>query len=165
MPQPRKLTDDEVRDIRRSGLSQGWAARKYGVHRKTIRNIRQGLTYQDVPNRAPTDPDAHLMFTRKYLVGDVLELLGRVPEGYAETVLTMAPILQVRPAMPNTRIMLTGSAALSRSACAPSAISVLLCMYIVPGWATPGMPIWAPTSLGDYHCGRRSSGLGRCGTG
>ena len=90
MPQPRKLTHDEVRDVRRSGLSQALAAQKYGVDRKTIRNIRQGVTYQDVLNRAP---DAHLMFTRKFLVGDALELLDQVPKGYAETVLTMAPQL------------------------------------------------------------------------
>ena len=91
MPQPRKLTHDEVREIRRSGLSQERAGRKYGVDRKTIRNIRQGATYRDVPDRKPTDPDAHLLLGRKYLVGDALELLEEVPDGYAETILTMAP--------------------------------------------------------------------------
>ncbi len=90
MPQPRKLTHDEVRDIRRSGLSQERAARKYGVDSKTIRNVRKGVTYRDVPDRPPIDPDAHLMFRRKYLVGDAVELLDHMPEGYAETVLTMA---------------------------------------------------------------------------
>ena len=93
MPQPKKLTQDEVREIRRSALSQERAARKYGVDPKTIRNVRKRVTYRDVPDRAPTDPGAHLMFTRKYLVGDALELLDQVPEGYAETVLTMAPHL------------------------------------------------------------------------
>ena len=93
MPQRRKLTPDEVRDIRRTGLSQERAARKYGVDRTTIRRIRKGVTYRDIPDRAPVDPDAHLRLANKYLTGDVLELLNRVPEGYAETVLTMAPRL------------------------------------------------------------------------
>ena len=93
MPQPRKLTHDEVREIRRSGLSQKLAARKYDVDPKTIRSIRKGVTYRDVPDRAPIAPDAHLRLANKYLAGDVLELLDRVPEEYAETVLTMAPRL------------------------------------------------------------------------
>ena len=93
MPQQRKLTHDEVRDIRRSNLSQALAARKYGVDRKTIRNVRQGVTYQDVPDRAPIASGAHLRLEKKYLVGDALELLDQVPDGHAETVLTMAPPL------------------------------------------------------------------------
>ena len=93
MPQQRKLTPDEVRDVRRSRISQGQAAQKYGVDRKTIRNIRKGVTYREVPDRTPIAPDAHLMLANKYLVGDVLELLDQVPDGYAETVLTMAPRL------------------------------------------------------------------------
>ena len=90
MPQQRKLTHDEVRDIRRSNLSQALAARKYGVDRKTIRNVRQGVTYQDVPDRTPIASGAHLRLEKKYLVGDALELLDQVPDGYAATVLTMA---------------------------------------------------------------------------
>ena len=93
MPQPKKLTPDEVREIRRSSLSQERAARKYDVDPKTIRNVRKGVTYRDVPDRKPTDPDAHLRLANKYLTGDVLELLDQVPEEYAETVLTMAPRL------------------------------------------------------------------------
>ena len=91
MPQPRKLTHDEVREIRRSSLSQERAAQKYGVDRKTIRNVRKRVTYRDVPDRKPTDPDAHLRLERKYLVGDPLQLLEQVPDAYAETILTMAP--------------------------------------------------------------------------
>lgn len=93
MPQPRKLTPDEVRDVRRSRLSQEQAARQYGVDRKTIRNIRKGVTYRDVPDRTPIAPGAHLGLVNKYLVGDALKLLEQVPDGYAETVLTMAPRL------------------------------------------------------------------------
>ena len=93
MPQSRKLTHDQVRDIRRSRLSQKQAARKYDVDPKTIRNIRRRVTYRDVPDRAPIAPEAHLGLRKKYLVGDPLELLEQVPDGYAETVLTMAPHL------------------------------------------------------------------------
>ena len=93
MPQRRKLTHDEVRDVRRSRLSQALVAQKYGVDRKTIRNIQKGVTYQDVPDRTPIAPDAHLRLGKKYLVGDALELLVQVPDSYAETVLTMAPDL------------------------------------------------------------------------
>lgn len=91
MPQPRKLTHDEVREIRRSRLSQALAARKYGVDPKTIRSVRKRVIYRDVPDRKPADPDAHLRLGKKYLVGDALELLEQVPDGYAETILTMAP--------------------------------------------------------------------------
>ena len=96
MPQQRKLTHDEVRDVRRSRLSQGQVAQKYGVDRKTIRNIRKGVTYRDVPDRTPIAPDARLRLGKKYLVGDTVKLLDQVPDGYAETVLTMAPRLTGR---------------------------------------------------------------------
>ena len=96
MPQPHKLTPDEVRDVRRSRLSQEQAVLKYGVDRKTIKNIRKGVTYRDVPDRTPIAPGIHLRLVNKYPVDDVLELLDQVPDGYAETVLTMAPRLMDR---------------------------------------------------------------------
>ena len=93
MPLPRKLSDHQVRAIRRSGLSSTQAAAKYGVSPKTIRNIRDKSTYEDVPVRPPVPPDAHHRFDKKYETGDVVQLLEEVPEGYAGTILTMAPPL------------------------------------------------------------------------
>ena len=88
MPQERKLTDGQVRDIRSSTLSQARMAAKYGVDRKTVRNIRHGLTYSDVPDRPPVADGFHRTVDSNYLVGDPLGLLGRIPAGYVETVLT-----------------------------------------------------------------------------
>ena len=88
MPQERKLTEGQVRDIRSSTLSQARMAAKYGVDRKTVRNIRHGLTYSDVPDRPPVADGFHRTVHSNYLVGDPLGLLGRIPAGYVETVLT-----------------------------------------------------------------------------
>ena len=91
MRQDRKLTDDQVRDIRNSRSPQARLAEKYGVDRKTVRNIRHGLTYREVPDHPPVDSSVGSMFHGKYQVGDPLELLGRLPVGSAETVLTAPP--------------------------------------------------------------------------
>jgi hypothetical protein len=44
----RKLTDDEVREIRVSPLSCVKAGKKYGVGKSIIHKIRLGATYVDV---------------------------------------------------------------------------------------------------------------------
>ena len=87
----RKLTEDQVRDIRMSGSPQARMAEKYGVDRKTVRNIRHGLTYRDVSDHPPVASSVGSMFHGKYHVGDPLELLGRLPVGSVETVLTAPP--------------------------------------------------------------------------
>ena len=46
---PKKLSDDQVREIRWSSLSQKRAAVKYNVNSRTIGNIRRGVTYKHVP--------------------------------------------------------------------------------------------------------------------
>lgn len=88
---PKKLSDDQVREIRRSSLSQKRAAVKYNVSSRTIGNIRRGVTYKHVPARPPIPPDVHHRFARKYCVGDVVKRLEEVPDSYAETILTMPP--------------------------------------------------------------------------
>jgi hypothetical protein len=44
----RKLTDEEVREIRTSSLSCVKAGKKYGVGKSIIHHIRKGNTYRDV---------------------------------------------------------------------------------------------------------------------
>ena len=66
-------------------------AAKHDVDRKTVRNIRQGLTYADVPDQPTVVPDFDPAFHNQYLVGDPLKLLGKVPAGCAQTVLTAPP--------------------------------------------------------------------------
>jgi hypothetical protein len=46
--QKRKLTDEEVREIRVSSLSCVKAGKKYGVGKSIIHHIRKGNTYRDV---------------------------------------------------------------------------------------------------------------------
>ena len=87
----RQLTEDGARDIRNAKWSsQQRLAEKHRVDPKTIRNIRQGRTYQDITVRPPLGSDVGSAFHGKYLVGDVLDLLTGLPVGSAETVL-MAP--------------------------------------------------------------------------
>ena len=87
----RKLNEDQVRDIRSSTVSQARMAAKYDVDRKTVRNIRQGRTYHDVPDQPPSSPDFDPTLHGKYHVGDPLEFLAKLPVGCAETVLTASP--------------------------------------------------------------------------
>ena len=87
----RKLNEDQVRDIRSSTMSQARMAAKYDVDRKTVRNIRQGRTYHDVPDQPPSSPDFDPTLHGKYHVGDPLEFLAKLPVGCAETVLTASP--------------------------------------------------------------------------
>ncbi len=46
--QQRKLTEDQVREIRSSNLSIGHFEKKFLIGKETIRNIRIGRTYRDV---------------------------------------------------------------------------------------------------------------------
>lgn len=43
-----KFTEEEVRAIRSSTLSQRQLAKRYGVHDMTIHKIKQGSSYKDV---------------------------------------------------------------------------------------------------------------------
>ena len=89
-----KLSDHQVRAIRRSGRSPKLEAVEYGVSPKTIRNVRQAITYKDVPDRPRiTEEDIRRRFDGKYETGDVVRLLEEVPDEYAQTILTMRPRL------------------------------------------------------------------------
>ena len=91
MPMERKLTDNEVRYVRTSARSSVQLADELPVDRKAIDRIRQRKTYKDVPDVAPSgDPPAALRLN-DYVVGEALDLMGDLPDGYAETVVTMPP--------------------------------------------------------------------------
>lgn len=47
-PTARKLTDDQVREIRATGISNRMGAAKYGVSPYTINQVRRGALYRDV---------------------------------------------------------------------------------------------------------------------
>ena len=80
-----KLTDDQVREIRRSGSSARSLAREYGVTHQTILNVRGGRTYAHVldevdgPVSGPQD---------KYFRKDALGFLKGLPDGYCQTIVT-----------------------------------------------------------------------------
>ena len=89
MPLEKKLSCHQVRAIRRSDRSTHIEAVEYDVSPKAIRNIRQGITYKDVPDRPRITEDIRRGFNGKYETGDVVRLLEEVPDEYAQTILTM----------------------------------------------------------------------------
>ena len=99
MVSKRKLTNEEVREIRRSQASARELARRYGVTHPTILNVREGRTYSHVSDEAVVPelseywethrPNADL--AQYHVVGDVREFLARVPAGACETVLVSPP--------------------------------------------------------------------------
>ena len=96
MPLPRKLSDDQVREIRDSEQPNTRLAAQYGVDRRVIQRIRRHDAYQDVPAidlkaaaeayAAPRTPPPH----NEYVLGDDLSMLEALPECYAETIVTAA---------------------------------------------------------------------------
>ncbi len=94
MPLPRNLTDDQVRYVRTSLKSSVQLADELPVDRKAIDRIRHRQTYKDVPDAPPTaDPPAALR-RNDYVLGDALELMADLPDGYAETVVAMPPLFR-----------------------------------------------------------------------
>ena len=94
MPLERKLNPDQVRYVRTSLKSSVQLADELPVDRKAIDRIRHRETYKDVPDAPPTaDPPAALR-RNDYVVGDGLELMGQLPDGYAETVVAMPPLFR-----------------------------------------------------------------------
>ena len=90
----RKLNPDQVRYVRTSLKSSVQLADELPVDRKAIDRIRHRQTYKDVPDAPPTaDPPAALR-RNDYVVGDGLELMGQLPDGYAETVVAMPPLFR-----------------------------------------------------------------------
>ena len=82
---PRRFTDDEVREIRRSNLTASALAKQFGVAHPTILNIQKFRTYKEVPDdvdEAPADV---------YIRMDALTLLESLPPGSCPTVI-LSPV-------------------------------------------------------------------------
>ncbi len=54
MPTRRKLTDEDVREIRASSARQTDLAARYGVSQAFISNVQRGKTYKDIPGAKPS---------------------------------------------------------------------------------------------------------------
>ena len=91
MPIERKLNDDQVRYVRTTPKSSLQLADELPVDRKAIDRVRQRKTYKDVPDAPPGGGSSAALSRNDYVVGDALELMSGLPDGYAETVVTMPP--------------------------------------------------------------------------
>lgn len=85
----KRLTDAEVREIRRSGLSSRTLAEEYGVSQPTIIRVKNGKSYSQVPELE--DSPLRGQYVRKY----ALELLSGLPSGYCPTVVTSPPLFSM----------------------------------------------------------------------
>ena len=85
----RKLTDDQVRDIRRSREPARLLAQRHGVTHPTILNVREGRTYKHVRHE-PFLP-ALDWSPGEYHVCDAMEFLTRLPNGACPTVVVSPP--------------------------------------------------------------------------
>ena len=94
MPLERKLNPDQVRYVRTSLKSSVQLADELPVDRKAIDRIRHRQTYKDVPNAPPGGDSSAALRCNDYVVGDGLELMGQLPDGYAETVVAMPPLFR-----------------------------------------------------------------------
>lgn len=94
MVNSRKLTDEQVREIKRSRESARALAERYGVSHPTILNVRDGTTYSHV-----TDDEADPVvggLHNAFFLEDGLHFLRSLPDGYCRTVVTSPP----EPALP-----------------------------------------------------------------
>ena len=91
MPIERKLNDDQVRYVRTTPKSSVQLADELLLDRKAIDRVRQRKTYKDVPDVAPSGDLPAALRRNDYVLGDALKLMGDLPDGYAETVVTMPP--------------------------------------------------------------------------
>ena len=89
MVSSRKLTEDQVREIKRSRESARALAERYGVSHPTILNVRDGTTYSHVTHDedGPVVGDLHNAF----VIADGLDFLHNLPDGYCRTVVTSPP--------------------------------------------------------------------------
>ena len=85
----RKLTDEQVREIRRSGESARALAERYGVSHPTILKVREGSTYSHVTD----DDDDPIVggYHNAYVLADARDFLRGLPDGYCRTVMTSPP--------------------------------------------------------------------------
>ena len=91
MPLPRNLNPDQVRYVRTSLKSSVQLADELPVDRKAIDRIRHRQTYKDVPDAPPGGGSSAALRRNDYVLGDAFELMADLPNGYAETVVTMPP--------------------------------------------------------------------------
>lgn len=87
----RHLNPDQVRYLRATPKSSVQLARELSVDRRAIDRARQRQTYKDVPDVAPSADLPAALRRSDYVVGDALKLMADLPDGYAETVVTMPP--------------------------------------------------------------------------
>ena len=85
----RKLTDEQVREIRHSGESARALAERYGVSHPTILKVREGSTYSHVTD----DDDDPIVggYHNAYVLADARDFLTGLPDGYCRTVMTSPP--------------------------------------------------------------------------
>ena len=85
----RKLTDGQVREIRRSVESARALAERYGVSHPTILKVREGSTYSHVTD----DDDDPVVggYHNAYFLTDAWDFLRGLPDGYCRTVMTSPP--------------------------------------------------------------------------
>ena len=86
MTSRRQFTDDQVREIRQSHRSARELAEGHGVSHPTILNIRDRRTYKDVPDQLGME------IKNRYVLGDPLDFLAELPDGYCGTAVTASPI-------------------------------------------------------------------------
>lgn len=97
MVSTRKLTDEQVREIKRSRESARALAERYGVSHPTILNVRDGNTYAHVTDDGddPVVGDLHNAF----VFADGLDFLHALPDGYCRTVVTSPPEPDLPPSV------------------------------------------------------------------
>ena len=91
----RKLTEDQVRHARVSPKSAVQLADDFEVDRKVIDRVRLRKTYKDVPDVPPSAAAPAALPDNDYVVGDSLELMGKLPAGYAQTIVAAPPVFQL----------------------------------------------------------------------
>ena len=90
----RKLNEDQVRYVRTSPKSSVQLADELSIDRKAIDRVRLRRTYKDVPDAPPTVGSPVALPNNDYVVGDSLELMGKLPAGYAQTIVAAPPVFR-----------------------------------------------------------------------
>lgn len=103
MPVERKLSDEQVREIRRSEAPNTRLAAEYGVDRKVIQRIKRHDAYKDVPSldrsaiideakaRVAAAWAANPLPQHEYMMADGLTLLEKLSDAMFETIVTAPP--------------------------------------------------------------------------
>ena len=64
------------------------------MDRKAIDRVRHRQTYKDVPDAPPTADAPAALHRNDYVLGDGLQLMDQLPDGYAETVVVMPSLFR-----------------------------------------------------------------------